>query len=178
MKRTFKIFLLDIERLIGTRPNFFRVLKLLIMEVSIQSIFLYRLQDFFTDKKIYFLAKLIRNINIYFTGAEFCIGAKIGPGLIIRHPNGIVIGSGTVIGNNCTILQQVTLGEKYGDGRDLHHRYPKIGDNVVISAGAKIIGGVHVGNNVTIGANAVVTKDVPSNSVAVGIPARIINQEG
>ena len=174
MRRILKIFKLDVQRLIGTEPTFFKILKLVIMEVAVQSVLLYRIQDFFTNKKIYFLAKLIRNLNLYLTGAEFCIGAKIGPGLIIRHPNGIVVGSGTVIGENCTILQQVTLGEKYGDGRDIYHKYPKIGNNVVISAGAKIIGGVHVGDNVTIGANAVVTKDIPNNSVAIGVPAKVI----
>ena len=93
--------------------------------------------------------------------------AKIGDGLHMMHFLGIVIGSGVVIGNNCTIYQQVTIGKEKG-------KFPKIGDNVIIYSGAKILGGVTIGDNSIIGANAVVITDVPENSIAVGVPARII----
>lgn len=93
--------------------------------------------------------------------------AQIGKGLIIPHPNGIIIGAGVSIGDNCTIYQHVTLGQNRG-------KYPLIGNHVIVYAGAVICGGVHIGNNAIIGANAVVTKDVPENAIVGGIPAKVI----
>ncbi|MEZ0497977.1 serine O-acetyltransferase [Sphingomonas sp. IW22] len=102
-------------------------------------------------------------------------GAQIGPGLKLPHPSGIVIGTGARIGSNCTIYHQVTLGgARRGDFKA--NRYPSVGDDVVLYAGAKLLGGIRVGNHVEVGANAVVRCDVPDNSVAVGIPARIISR--
>lgn len=97
---------------------------------------------------------------------------KIGVGLYLPHPNGVIIHPNTVIGNNCMILQQVTIGNNIAKGKD---NLAVIGDNVMIGAGAKIIGPCKIGNNVVIGANAVVTKDVPNNSVVGGIPAKLIS---
>lgn len=93
--------------------------------------------------------------------------AKIGKKLIIGHYNGLVIGSGVEIGDNCTLYQQVTIGQN-------RNHYPKLGNNITVYAGAKIIGGITIGDNCKIGANAVVNKDVPANCTAVGVPARII----
>ena len=92
-------------------------------------------------------------LNIWLTGADFCLGCVIGKGLIIRHSNGIVVGGLSVIGENCTLLQQVTLGERDGDGSDHNHSNPIVGNGVTISAGAKLIGGIVVGDNAIIGAN-------------------------
>lgn len=98
-------------------------------------------------------------------------GARIGPGLWLPHPNGIVIGAGARIGSACTIYHQVTLGgARMGDWQA--NRYPAVGDNVTIFAGAKLIGQVRIGDDAIIGANAVVNRDVPSRHVAYGIPAR------
>ncbi|MGG3709334.1 serine O-acetyltransferase [Heyndrickxia coagulans] len=172
-----KKFRNDITRLVGYEPNFLTIARLLITDPGVLAIFLYRIQQKYTKNKgKNIIAKLIRVINHNITGADFCIGAQIDKGLIIRHPNGIVIGSGTIIGQNCTLLQQVTFGEKYGDGSDILHQYPKVGSNVTISAGAKLIGNVIVGDNVIIGANSVVLKNIPNNSVAVGVPAKVIKQ--
>lgn len=93
---------------------------------------------------------------------------QIGENLALEHFSGIVIGKNVIIGDNCKIYQQVTLGQKNG-------KYPTIGNNVTIYAGAKIIGGIKIGNNVQIGANSVVLCDVPDNSTVVGVPGRIIN---
>ncbi len=102
------------------------------------------------------------------TGCHIGPLAKIGPGLELRHPTGIVIGDGAVIGKNVSIYQNVTIGIR-GEGE-----YPVIGDNVKIYAGACILGRVRIGDNAVIGANAVVLADVPDNAVAVGVPARIL----
>ena len=93
----------------------------------------------------------------------------IGKNFRTGHYLGLVIGPGTIIGDNCVFYQQVTVGQN-------HDRYPVIGNNVTVYAGAKIIGGIHIGNNVIVGANAVVTKDVPDNCTVAGVPAKIISQ--
>lgn len=102
------------------------------------------------------------------TGVEIGDGCVIGENLKIEHYNGIVIGKKTVMGNNCTLYQQVTIGKK-------NNEYPKIGDNVVIYPGAKILGGIHIGDGAVIGANAVVLKDVESKTTVAGCPAKVIN---
>lgn len=100
---------------------------------------------------------------------------SIGRGLYIGHAMGIVVSPKAVMGNNCNISQFVTIGQKNRGNQEGH---PTIGDNVYIGPGAKIIGGIHVGSNVAIGANCVVTKDVPDNAVVVGVPGRIISYRG
>ncbi|RED55561.1 serine O-acetyltransferase EpsC [Cohnella lupini] len=164
----------DVKRLIGRRPRTLTILKHIVTDSGVLSIALLRLQSKLYNRKLYLPAKLIRMLNISLTGADFCLGCVIGKGLIIRHSNGIVVGGLSVIGENCTLLQQVTLGERDGDGSDHNHSNPIVGNGVTISAGAKLIGGIVVGDNAIIGANAVVLQDVPPNTVAVGIPARII----
>lgn len=100
------------------------------------------------------------------------IGTRIGPGLCFTHYSAIIISPFCVMGKNATIFQGVTIGGMFGKGN------PIIGDNLIAFAGSKIIGDVKVGNNVVIGANAVVTKDVPDNAVVVGVPAQIVNYNG
>lgn len=105
-------------------------------------------------------------------GCFFQPGARIGPGLRLPHPQGIVIGSGAIVGENCTIYHQVTLGavRRGGSGDE---SYPTIGNGVTLFAGAKVIGPVHVDEGATVGANAVVNRDVPAHHVAVGVPASV-----
>jgi serine O-acetyltransferase len=105
--------------------------------------------------------------------SEILPTTKIGYGLRLEHPNGIIIHRDVVIGKNARIRHQVTIG--WSHSKTLGSGVPVIGDNVSIGAGAKIIGNIHIGNNVSIGANSVVTKDVPDNAVVAGIPAKIIS---
>ena len=122
-----------------------------------------------------FSARAISQAAKFLTGIEIHPGATIGKGLVIDHGMGVVIGETTEIGDNCTIYQGVTLG---GTGKDVGKRHPTLGDNVLVGAGAKVLGPIIIDSNSKIAANAVVLKDIPENSTAVGIPARIARQGG
>lgn len=125
-------------------------------------------------KKRYFLARLISQKAARKTGIEIHPGATIGEGFFIDHGNGVIIGETTIIGDNVTIYQGVTLG---GTGKESGKRHPTIGDNVMISAGAKVIGSFTVGENSKIGAGSVVLSEVPPNSTVVGVPGRVVKRE-
>ena len=118
-------------------------------------------------------ARLVSQTAKFFTGIEIHPGAKIGKGLFIDHGTGVVIGETAEIGDNCTLYQGVTLG---GTGKDVGKRHPTLGNNVMVGAGAKILGPFKVGDNAKIASNAVVLSEVPSDSTAVGIPARIVKR--
>jgi serine O-acetyltransferase len=117
------------------------------------------------------LAQMYYLANLWLTGADVIPGCAIDGGLMIRHANGIVVGVGAVIGKNCTILQQVTIGAASASSVP-GQRYPRLGDTVTLGAGSRIIGDVSVGEGAVVGANAVVIKDVAPNSTVVGVPAR------
>lgn len=121
------------------------------------------------------LARAINYFARFLTGADIHPGATIGRGLFIDHAVGVVIGETTVIGDNVSIFQGVTLG---GVSTSKGKRHPTIGDNVTIGAGAKVLGNITIGNNVKIGAGSVVIKDVPPNSTVVGVPGRVVRREG
>jgi len=123
------------------------------------------------------IAALIRTINLIITGLDAAPGAEIGPGLLIPHPSGIVIGGRVSIGANVTILQHATLGVRQAHESGLHE-YPTIEDDVIIGAGACVLGGVTVGRRASIGANAVVLSDVPRGAVFAGVPASEISTVG
>ena len=121
--------------------------------------------------KLFFLARLISQISRFFTGIEIHPGAKIGRGLVIDHGMGVVIGETSEIGDNVLLYHGVTLG---GTGKDKGKRHPTVGNNVVIGAGAKVLGPIYIGSNSKIGANSVVLNNVPEGATAVGIPAKNI----
>ena len=122
-----------------------------------------------------FSARAMSQIAKFFTGIEIHPGATIGKRLVIDHGMGIVIGETTEIGDDCTIYQGVTLG---GTGKDVGKRHPTIGNNVLVGAGAKVLGPICISDNSKVAANAVVLKNIAVNSTAVGIPARVVRQEG
>ncbi len=121
----------------------------------------------------YFLARWISQRGVRKTGIEIHPGAVIGRGFFIDHGNGVIIGETTVIGDNVTLYQGVTLG---GTGKEHGKRHPTIGDNVMISAGAKVLGSFTIGENSKIGAGSVVLSEVPPNSTVVGVPGRVVKR--
>ena len=129
----------------------------------------HRIGHFLYNHKFYFLARMISQLGRFLTGIEIHPGAKIGRRLFIDHGMGIVIGETATIGNDCTIYHGVTLG---GTGKDKYKRHPDLGNNVMVGCGAKILGPIKIGDNVKIGANAVVTKAVESDTTVIGIPAK------
>ncbi len=141
---------------------------------SFRAITRYRVAHWLYQRKLYFLARWHSQKTVRLTGIEIHPGAQIGKGLFIDHGNGVIIGETTIIGNNVTLYQGVTLG---GTGKEKGKRHPTIGDNVMISAGAKILGSFTVGENSKIGAGSVVLSEVPPNSTVVGVPGRVVKRD-
>ena len=135
----------------------------------------HRISHWFWNHSLKLLARVLSTISRFLTGIEIHPGAQFGKRVFIDHGMGVVIGETAEIGDNCTIYQGVTLG---GTGKDQGKRHPTLGNNVMVGAGAKILGPFKVGDNAKIAANAVVLKEVPPNSTAVGVPARIVKQNG
>lgn len=134
----------------------------------------HRIAHFFYQKKCYFLARLLSQLARFFTGIEIHPGAKIGRRLFIDHGMGIVIGETATIGNDCTIYHGVTLG---GTGKDKYKRHPDIGNRVMVGCGAKVLGPIQIGNDVKIGANTVVLKNVSDGKTVVGTSGREVNKK-
>lgn len=139
------------------------------------AVLLYRVAHFFWEVGLPFVPRFISHIARQITGIEIHPGADIGKNFFIDHGSGTVIGETTVIGDNVTIYQNVTLG---GTSLKQEKRHPTVGNNVVIGAGAKLLGPIKIGDNVRIGANSVVTSDVPPESVVVGVPGRVVARNG
>lgn len=165
----------DIQMVFDQDPAARSSFEVVMTYSGLHAIWSYLIANWFFKKKMYFIARSISQISRFFTGVEIHPGATIGKRLFIDHGMGIVIGETCRIGNNVTIYQGVTLG---GTGKERGKRHPDICDNVLIAAGAKVLGNIEVGSNVNIGANSVVLKDVPDYSTVVGIPGRIVKQDG
>lgn len=146
-------------------------IEVLLLYPGVHALFWYRIARFFYKIKFRFVAKLLCYTTRFFTGIEIHPGAKIGKNLFIDHGHGVVIGETSVIGDNCTIYQGATLG---GTGKEHNKRHPTLGNNVVIGAGAKVLGNITLGDNVKVGANSVVLRDVPANCTVVGV-GRVVN---
>ncbi len=170
----FKDFKAVFERDPAAR-GFWGIFEVLFTYSGFHAIFLHRITHFLWKLKLPLVPRILSQLNRFLTGIEIHPGAQIGKGFFIDHGMGVVIGETTEIGDNVTLFQGVTLG---GTGKEAGKRHPTIGNNVVIGAGAKILGNIKIGNNVKIGANSVVLKDVPDNSTVVGIPGRIVRQKG
>ena len=141
---------------------------------SFKAIMRHRVAHWLYEHKFYFLARWYSQRTVRKTGIEIHPGATIGKGLFIDHGNGVIIGETTIIGDNVTLYQGVTLG---GTGKEQGKRHPTIGNNVMISAGAKVLGSFTVGENSKIGAGSVVLTEVPPNCTVVGVPGRVVKRD-
>lgn len=141
---------------------------------SFKAIIRYRIAHKLYQKKHYLLARWYSQRTVRKTGIEIHPGATIGKGLFIDHGHGVVIGETAIVGDNVTLYQGVTLG---GTGKETGKRHPTIGNNVMISAGAKILGSFSVGENSKIGAGSVVLSEIPPNSTVVGVPGRVVKRD-
>ena len=154
-------------------------ISLILTYPGVKAVFFHKVANFFHLAGFHLLARVISQISRFFTGIEIHPGAKVGKNLFIDHGMGVVIGETSEIKDNVTIYHMVTLGgispsTNSDDQRDAK-RHPTLEDNVVIGSGAQVLGPVTIGKNAKVGANAVVTKDVPENAVMIGIPAKNIN---
>lgn len=170
----FKRFKKNIQVVFERDPAVKSAWEVILCYPGFHAIIVHRLAHKLYKKKFFILARFISQINRFFTQIEIHPGAKIGEGFFIDHGAGVVIGETAEIGDNVTIYQGVTLG---GTGKEKGKRHPTIGNNVVISAGAKVLGSFKVGDNVKIGAGSVVLKEVPPDSTVVGVPGRVVHKE-
>lgn len=150
-------------------------LEVILAYSGLHAVIFHRVAHWFYERKFFLIARLISQFSRFVTGIEIHPGAKIGKGLLIDHGSGVVIGETAEIGDNCLIYQGVTLG---GTGKEHGKRHPTLGNNVMVGSGARVLGPFKVGDNAKIAANAVVLEEVPENSTAVGVPARIVRREG
>ena len=167
----FKNLKYDLNKVMENDPAARSKIEVFLLYPTIHALIAYRIAHYFYTKKLFFLARLISQISRFFTGIEIHPGAKIGRGLVIDHGMGVVIGETAEIGDDVLLYHGVTLG---GTGKDKGKRHPTLGNNVVIGAGAKVLGPIYIGSNSKVGANSVVLKDVPEGATAVGIPAKNI----
>ncbi|MBD2664578.1 serine acetyltransferase [Richelia sinica FACHB-800] len=150
-------------------------LEVLFCYPGLQALMFHRLAHWLRSIGIPFIPRLISHIARFLTGIEIHPGAVIGQGVFIDHGMGVVIGETAIVGDYALIYQGVTLG---GTGKESGKRHPTLGENVVVGAGAKVLGNIQIGNNVRIGAGSVVLRDVPSSCTVVGVPGRIIYRSG
>ncbi len=167
----FKKIKADYKAVLSRDPAARNGLEVILLYSGFHALLIHRFAHVLYNWKFFFLARLISQIAKFFTGVEIHPGAKIGPGLFIDHGMGVVIGETTIIGENVTIYQGATLG---GTGKEKGKRHPTLGNNVVVGAGAKVLGSIIIGDDVRIGAGSVVLINVPADCTVVGVPGRIV----
>ena len=163
----------DINVIYENDPAANNIFEVIFCYSGLHALIMYRLAHRLYKWNIPFLPRLLSHLTRVITGIEIHPAAKIGRRLFIDHGEGIVIGATAVIGDDCLLYQQVTLG---GTGKDKGKRHPTLGNNVIVGAGAKVLGNIIVGDYVRVGAGSVVVNDVPEHSTVVGIPARIVKR--
>ena len=161
----------DIEYIMENDPAARTKLEVFLLYPSIHARLAHMISHFLYKKNLLFLARLISQIARFLTAIEIHPGATLGAGILIDHGMGVVIGETAELGDRITIYHGTTLG---GTGKEKGKRHPTVGNNVVIGAGAKILGNISIGSNSKIGANSVVINDVPEGATVVGIPGRVV----
>ncbi|MBQ7474724.1 MAG: serine O-acetyltransferase [Clostridia bacterium] len=165
----------DVNSICDRDPAARGPLEVVLLYSGFHALLLYRLAHAVDGAGAHMTARAISQFSKFLTGIEIHPAAKIGRGLFIDHGSGVVIGETSIIGDDCTLYQGVTLG---GTGKETGKRHPTLGDRVMVGAGAKLLGAFTVGDDAKIAAGAVVLRDVPANCTAVGIPARVVKREG
>lgn len=171
----FKQLRYDLKSIMERDPAARNTFEVLLLYPGVHAVLSHRVAHYFYRSKCFFIARWISQVNRFFTGIEIHPGAKIGKGLFIDHGSGVVIGETAKIGDDCTIYQGVTLG---GTGKDKGKRHPTLGNNVMIGAGARVLGAFSIGDNAQIAANSVVLEEVPCGATVVGSPAKVIKING
>ncbi len=174
-ERMFSRMKSDIGAVFDNDPAARSLFEVLFTYSGLHAIWGHRISQFFYKHRWYTIARIVSQICRFFTGIEIHPGAKLGNRLFIDHGMGVVIGETCEIGDDVVLYQGVTLG---GTGKEKGKRHPTIGNNVVISSGAKVLGSFTVGDNSKIGANAIVMQEVPPNSTVVGFKARVVKRDG
>ena len=165
----------DIRAYKKNDPAASNAIEILLLYNGLHATIHYRLAHWLHNHHFRFTARLISQLSKFFTGIEIHPGAQIGRRLVIDHGTGIVIGETTIIGDDCLLYQNVTLG---GTGKDVGKRHPTLGNNVMVGSGAKVLGPFRVGDNARIAANSVVLREVPDNATVVGVPGRVARISG
>ena len=150
-------------------------LEILICYPGVHAMALHRVANWLWHNRVPVLPRFLSHLGRFFTGIEIHPGATIGKGVFIDHGMGVVIGETAIVGDYCLIYQNVTLG---GTGKQTGKRHPTLGNNVVVGAGAKVLGNINIGNNVRVGAGSIVLRNVPDDCTVVGIPGRIVSRTG
>ncbi|NTU28146.1 serine O-acetyltransferase [Bacillus tequilensis] len=171
----FRMLKEDIDTVFDQDPAARSYFEVILTYSGLHAIWSHRIAHALYKRKFYFLARLISQVSRFFTGIEIHPGATIGRRFFIDHGMGVVIGETCEIGNNVTVFQGVTLG---GTGKEKGKRHPTIKDDALIATGAKVLGSITVGEGSKIGAGSVVLHDVPDYSTVVGIPGRVVVQNG
>lgn len=175
MERVFQKLKEDLDAVMERDPAARSRLEVFFLYSGFKAVRAHRRANWFYRHNFKFIARFISQHSRKKTGIEIHPAAKIGRGLFIDHGMGVVIGETAEIGDNCTLYQNVTLG---GTGKDHGKRHPTLGDNVMVGAGAKVLGPFKVGDNARVAAGAVVLDEVPPNATAVGVPARVVRIDG
>lgn len=173
--RLFKRMKEDMDVVFKQDPAARTYLEVFLTYSGLHAVWSHRIAHFFYKRKLYFIARAISQINRFFTGIEIHPGAIIGRRFFIDHGMGVVIGETCEIGDDVLIYQGVTLG---GTGHEKGKRHPTIKNNALIATGAKVLGSITIGESSKVGAGSVVLKDVPDHSTVVGIPGRVVIQDG
>lgn len=165
----------DIQCVLQRDPAARHWLEVVLVYPGFHAVCMHRVAHWLWQRRLHLLARIVAHLSRFLTGIEIHPAARIGPGLFIDHGMGVVVGETTEIGANVTLYQGVVLG---GTGKEKGKRHPTIGNNVVISTGAAVLGSFTVGDNARIGAGSVVLTEVPSNSTVVGVPGRVVRENG
>lgn len=165
----------DVRFIMEKDPAARNALEVILCYPGFHAIIMHRIAHLLYQSRLYLLSRLLSLFNRFITGIDIHPGARIGTPVFIDHGMGVVIGETTQIGSRVIIYQNVTLG---GTGKETGKRHPKIGNNVTLSAGVKVLGSIRIGDNSKIGAGAVVLKEVPSNCTVVGVPGCVVKKSG